>query len=135
MTACDVLKEEAKLAYTQLSEILEPISEGQAWAMVPLAPGEYLHTNDAIIGMVQHITVCKVMYASHAFRGTETRWRECMDRLEAIGTSGTASVDTTGRRPTNTGWPLGQTSKTPTSISHTSISAAGCGRVGRSSRR
>jgi uncharacterized damage-inducible protein DinB len=26
------------------------------------------------------------MYASHAFRATETRWRHCMDRLDKIDT-------------------------------------------------
>src|SRR5437762_504025 len=83
---------EADLAYRQLEEILAGISEPLSWSRVSLAPEAYLHTNGTIIGIVQHIAVCKFIYASAAFRSLEIRWRDCFDRLETIGTSWDATV-------------------------------------------
>src|SRR5579863_6377329 len=85
MTACQVLREDADMAYSQLTGSLEGVSEGLAWATLPLAPEAWLNTNATVIGMTQHIAVCKFMYGSTAFRDTEVRWRDCMARLEAIG--------------------------------------------------
>jgi len=92
MTACQALRHESEWFYSQLSGALNGFSEEIAWAQVSLAPGEYLHTNGTIIGIVQHVAVCKFMYGSTAFRETEVRWRHCIDRLETIGTSWEANL-------------------------------------------
>jgi len=87
VTAQDALKLHAELAYTELRTALDGVSEPLAWSQVDFAPDQYLHTNGSIIGIVQHIAVCKFMYGSTGFRQTEVRWRDCFARLEAIGTS------------------------------------------------
>lgn len=87
MQAIGVLKNEAALAYAQLQEALATVTEPLSWAKTPLSEGAYLHTNGTILGMVQHIAVCKFIYGSAAFRSLDVRWRACFDRLEAIGTS------------------------------------------------
>ena len=87
MTSIQYLKNEAQWYYEQLQEALSGVSEHKAWASVSLMPDEYLHSNGTIIGIVQHMAVGKFIYGSIAFRGSEIRWRDCMDRLEKIGTS------------------------------------------------
>ena len=87
MTATQALRHESEWFYSLLSESITGLSEELAWAQVAPADGEYLHTNGTIIGIVQHIAVCKFIYGSTAFRDTEIRWRHCIDRLETIGTS------------------------------------------------
>ena len=87
MTGCVALRSESEWFYSQLTRSLEEVTEQLSWAQIPLAPNAYLHTNGTIIGIVQHIAVGKFMYGSTAFRGTEIRWRDCIGRLEAIGTS------------------------------------------------
>ena len=93
MTACHALKEEAGMAFAQLSGILAEVPEGLSWAQIKLAPGSWLNTNGTIIGMIQHVAVCKFMYGSTAFRETEMRWRTCFDQLEAMGASWQANLD------------------------------------------
>jgi len=92
MTACRTLRHEGELSYSQLSGAINGLSQEIAWAQITLAPGEYLHSNGTIIGMVQHVAVCKFMFGSTAFRGTEIRWRDCIERLETIGTSWVESL-------------------------------------------
>ena len=87
MNACQALREEATLSYKRLTDTLAEISEPLSWAQIHVVPPAYIHTNGTIIGIVQHITACKFMYGSAAFRATEIRWRDCFDRLEAVGTS------------------------------------------------
>jgi hypothetical protein len=86
------MRDEAALAYSQLLVALEGIDEGMSWATPELQPGTYLHTNGSIIGIVQHIALCKFIFGSCAFRNLEVRWRDGFDRLEAIGTSWTGTV-------------------------------------------
>lgn len=81
------MREQAAWGYSQLKSILQEVPEELAWAQVTLAPGAYLHTNGTMIGMVQHMAVCKIMYGSTAFRDTEIRWSNCFDQLEVLGAS------------------------------------------------
>lgn len=87
MTVAQLLREEADMAYAQLQQSLDGIGEGLAWAQLSLQEGDYLNTNGTIIGIVQHIGVCKLIYASAAFRGLELRFRDCIERQESVGTS------------------------------------------------
>ncbi|HVT12107.1 MAG TPA: DinB family protein [Fimbriimonadaceae bacterium] len=93
MQTVQVLREEAALAFEQVTEALEGVDEPKAWARVEPQPGTYLHTNGSILGIVQHLAVCKVIYGSAAFRSLEIRFRDTHARLEGIGTSWQASLD------------------------------------------
>src|SRR5579862_3686602 len=93
MRCVEVMRLEADLAYEALESACAGISELVAWATIGVQEGEYLHTNGSIIGIVQHIAVCKVMYGSTGFRKTEVRWRDAIARIEAIGTSWKGSRD------------------------------------------
>ena len=92
MTAIQALRHESEWFYQQLADSITGLSEELAWAKVMPAPGDYLHTNGTIIGIVQHIAACKFIYGSTAFRDTEIRWRHCIARLEKMGTSWPATV-------------------------------------------
>ncbi|HEV8456424.1 MAG TPA: DinB family protein [Gemmatimonadales bacterium] len=85
MKAIDLLLLETEQAYRELTDTLQGISEGHAWAVPPQDGPGYLHTSGSILEIVQHIATCKVMYGSAAFRDTAVRWRDCAARLDAIG--------------------------------------------------
>ena len=93
MLACATLRHEAELAYEELDQALREIPETIAWAQIPVQPGAYLHTNGTILGLVQHLAVCKIIYGSTAFDSQRYRWRDCFARLEDIGTSWRANLD------------------------------------------
>ena len=84
MTAVELLKAEAELAYADLLTALDGVTEAQAWAILPNNGPDYLHTDASIHGIALHVASCKFMYGSIAFRDTEIRWRECADRIETF---------------------------------------------------
>src|SRR4051794_12129905 len=77
-----MLRHQADFAWTELLGALEGISQEQAWGMITLQPGEYLHTEGSIQSIVLHIAGCKFLYGSCAFRKTEVRWRDVVARFE-----------------------------------------------------
>jgi hypothetical protein len=87
VTAVEVLRLEAEMAFAEVLTTIEGIDEPLSWAVVPLKEGEYLHDNASILGMVQHLAECKIGYGSSAFRNMEIRGRDIADRLEEIGSS------------------------------------------------
>jgi len=92
MRAVEAMRLEAELIYGQLRETVLEISEPLAWAKIPVAEGEYLHSNGTIIGIVQHVATCKYIYGSAAFRSLDVRFRDCFARMEEIGTSWDGTV-------------------------------------------
>src|SRR5687767_8602285 len=92
MTAVELLKAESELAYADLLEALNGVTEKQSWAMLPNNGPDYLHTDASIHGIALHIASCKVMYGSIAFRNTEIRWRDCADRIETFEPSWPAAM-------------------------------------------
>jgi hypothetical protein len=92
MQTVELLRTDAEEAYAALQRALAGVSEGEAWAAISLQGAAYLHSPGSILGIVQHVATCKVMYASAAFRGLEVRWRDCADRIEALGSDWPASL-------------------------------------------
>jgi uncharacterized damage-inducible protein DinB len=85
MEAIALLRLQAEQAYTELTGTLREIGEGEAWAVAPREGCGHLHTSGSILEIVQHIAVCKVMYASAAFRDSAVRWSDCAAQLDTIG--------------------------------------------------
>ncbi len=85
MTAVGLLRLDAEREFDGLLDVLYDVTEGQAWAVSASEGPGYLHTNGSILGIVRHLAVCKVMYASAAFRDVEVRWRDCAQALEELG--------------------------------------------------
>jgi hypothetical protein len=85
MNAIDLLRLQAEQAYKELTDTLQDIGEGHAWAVAPQEGCGYLHTSGSILEIVQHVATCKVMYGSAAFRDTDVRWSDCAAQLDAIG--------------------------------------------------
>jgi uncharacterized damage-inducible protein DinB len=85
MQAIPLLRLQAEQAYKELTDTLQEISEGHAWAIPPQEGPGYLHTSGSILEIVQHLATCKVMYASAAFRDNAVQWRDCAEQLDAIG--------------------------------------------------
>lgn len=94
MQAVQVLRNEAEMAYADLRELLDGVSEKKSWAVIPGCgdDNEYLHTDGTIHGIILHIATCKMMYASLAFRKGEIRWRDCAERLDAFEPSWDAAL-------------------------------------------
>lgn len=92
MNSIELLGLHAEHAYEALLESLNDVPEEQAWAVAGLDGPDYLHSNGSILGIVQHIASCKVMYASAGFRNLEVRWRLCADRIEALGSDWHANL-------------------------------------------
>jgi len=84
MTAVDHLKQQAEFAWTELSSVLEGVTQGQAWSVLPDAGMDYLHSDASIQGITLHIATGKLMYASSAFLDGKYRWREVADELESF---------------------------------------------------
>lgn len=81
MSQFQLLRSQADLAYKELEESLEGVSEELAWARVELQPGEYLHSEGSILSIVAHLAGCRQVYGSAAYRGLEVRWRDTVDQL------------------------------------------------------
>jgi hypothetical protein len=91
-TSVAILRSESEEAFASLVEALDGVTEGETWALAARHGAGVLHSDGSILGIVQHVAVCKVMYASAAFRGTEVRWRECVTRLRESGSSWDANL-------------------------------------------
>ncbi len=55
INAVSLLRFEAEEAYRDLKDSLEGLTQPFVWSVVPLLPGEYLHGNGSILGIVQHL--------------------------------------------------------------------------------
>ncbi|MES1227977.1 MAG: DinB family protein [Armatimonadota bacterium] len=91
MNPVDLLKLQSQRGFDDVLAAIHGIDQAGSWAVLPLREGEYLHTNGSIVSVVQHIAGCKQMYASIAFRGTEIRWRQIIQRIRQIDTDWEAS--------------------------------------------
>jgi uncharacterized damage-inducible protein DinB len=93
MTAVGLLKKESELAFGEMRAALEGVSQPQAWAVLPQAGPDYLHTDGSIHGITLHVATCKFAYGSIAFRGTEIRWRDLADQVEKFEPNWQAALD------------------------------------------
>lgn len=93
MDAVSLAKLQAEGSFGELLRTISDVNQELAYAVVKLKEGEYLHSNGSILGIVQHLACCKLMYASAAFRDGEVRWRDCAARLDQIASDWTASVE------------------------------------------
>jgi uncharacterized damage-inducible protein DinB len=84
LTARELLRHQADLAFKELLESIEGLSEAQAWAKVELLPEEYLHSEGSVLSMVTHIAGAKQVYGSCAYRNSEVRWRDTVARMESF---------------------------------------------------
>jgi hypothetical protein len=80
----ELLKASAERGFKQMMDALEGVTQVQAWAVLPQGGPDYLHTDGSIHGIALHAAGCKLVYGSIAFRGTEIRWRDAADRIEAF---------------------------------------------------
>src|SRR5262249_44172675 len=93
MQVVDLLRRETALAYADLMETLEGVTESQAWAVLKQGGTDYLHSDASIHGVVLHIATCRRMYGSIAFRDGEIRWRDCADQVERFEPSWPAALE------------------------------------------
>ncbi|MBI1756643.1 MAG: DinB family protein [Fimbriimonas ginsengisoli] len=93
MQTVDLLKRQAAFAYDELLKALDGVTEPQAWAVLPAAGSEYLHTDGSIQGLVLHIATGKRLYASMAFRNREVRWRDTAEQLDRFEPSWPAALE------------------------------------------
>lgn len=93
MTVTEVLKHEAELAYADLLEALDGVTQNQSWAVLPEMGSDYLHTDGSIHGITFHIASCKFMYGSVAFKSGELRWRDCADEVEKFEPSWSSALE------------------------------------------
>jgi hypothetical protein len=93
MNAVEVLAREAEYAFNELVSAIEGVEQPKAWAVLPQAGADYIHTDGSIQGIVLHIASCKRMYGSIGFRSTEFRWRDVAAQLDAFEPSWPAAVE------------------------------------------
>ena len=93
MNAIQTIQTEAEHAFKGFLSAIEGVDEKLSWATAPLHEGEYLHNNASILGMVQHVAGCKIMYASAGFKNTEVRWRDVVTRLEEIASDWQKTIE------------------------------------------
>jgi uncharacterized damage-inducible protein DinB len=84
MTAVELLKGQAELAFEEMLTALDGVTENQAWAVLPQNGPDYLHSDGSIHGITLHVASGKMMYGSCGFRNTEVRWRDCAERIETF---------------------------------------------------
>jgi len=92
MTSMELLKRQADIAFTELKENLNGITQEQAWAVLPAAGDEYLHTDGSVQGIVLHIAGGKFIYGSVGFRNSEIRWRDIAERMDAFEPDWTGAI-------------------------------------------
>src|SRR5947209_441805 len=93
MTAAELLRQQAEMAYADLVESLEGVTERQSWAVLPQGGSDYLHSDGSIHGVTLHIASCKRMYGSIAFRDSEIRWLDCANQVERFEPSWPAALE------------------------------------------
>lgn len=84
MTAVEVMRREGEMAYKEVLDAIEGVSQEQAWARLLPATDDYLHSDGSIFGLVLHIACGKFMYGSAGFRDKEIRWRDLAEQVEAF---------------------------------------------------
>ncbi|MCB0826216.1 MAG: DinB family protein [Armatimonadetes bacterium] len=84
MTAHELLKHQAEIAYQELRDSLEGLTQEQSWAVTNLLPDEYLHSEGSILSQIAHIANGKFIYASVGFRNSEIRWRELSPKIDSL---------------------------------------------------
>lgn len=92
MTAVELLKHEADMAFADLMAALEGVEQPQSWSVLEERGTDYLHSDASIHGITLHIASGKVMYGSVGFRSTERRWRDCADEIGKFEPSWSAAV-------------------------------------------
>jgi uncharacterized damage-inducible protein DinB len=93
MTAVELLKEGAEFGHGEFKMALEGLSENHAWARLPPAEDDYLHTDGSIYGIAMHVASVKYAYGSICFRNTEIRWRDIADQIEKFEFSWPATLE------------------------------------------
>lgn len=93
MTAVELMRLEAEMAFADFVAALDGVEEEHAWAVLKPAGEEYLHTDGSIHGLVLHVATCKIMYGSVAFRNSDIRWREVADQVAAFEPDWAAAKD------------------------------------------
>jgi hypothetical protein len=84
MQPIELLRLESDLAFKELLDSIEGVTEGQSWGRVEFLPDEYMHSEGSILSTIMHIAAPKFLYGSAAYRNLEVRWRDTVDRLEEI---------------------------------------------------
>ena len=84
MQAIDLLKLQSDIAFKELLDSIDGLTEEQSWGRVELLPDEYMHAEGSILSTLMHMAAPKFVYGSVAYRGSEVRWRDTVDRLEQI---------------------------------------------------
>ena len=92
-TAVQLLKSDAEYGFSEFMKALEGVTEKQAWAVLPAAGDEYMHTDGSIHSIVLHVAGGKFMNGSICFRQTEMRWRDLADQIGAFEPSWDAALD------------------------------------------
>lgn len=85
ITVVRILHLQAELAYADLLDSLEDLTDGEAMA-VPRTEGRADLFCGPVLGMMHHLAACKMMYGSAAFRGGEITWDDCFARIKSLGT-------------------------------------------------
>ncbi len=93
MTRIEAYRRDAEYAFSELQKALDGLSEGHAWAVLPPAAEDYLHTDGSIQGVVLHVASGKWVYGSISFRNTEIRWRDAAEQIEAFEPSWAGALD------------------------------------------
>lgn len=93
MTRIDAYRQDSAYAFGELMKALDGVTEGEAWAVLPSADDDYLHSDGSIHGLVMHIATCKWAYGSISFRNTEIRWSDLANQVESFEPSWPAAVD------------------------------------------
>jgi hypothetical protein len=84
MHIIDLLRHQSDIAFKEMLDAIDGVSEHQSWAKIECQPGEYLNSEGSIISTVMHVASGKFLYGSAAYRGLEVRWRDTIDRLTEI---------------------------------------------------
>lgn len=93
MTLLELLKQDAENAWNELQDSLKDVSETHAWAVLPNAGSDYLHSDGSIQGIALHVACGKWINGSICFRDTEIRWRDLRDQVAAFEPSWEAALE------------------------------------------
>lgn len=93
MTAVQLLRREAEMAFKELKTALDGVAQPQAWAVLPNNGPDYLHSDASIHGTTLHVAGGKRIYGSIGFRNSEFRWRHIAEQFDAIEPDWSAALD------------------------------------------
>ncbi|HEY3331074.1 MAG TPA: hypothetical protein VGK19_13690 [Capsulimonadaceae bacterium] len=92
-TQSHLMRLDADLAWRELLDALDGLDERQAWALPRMHGTGDLATRGSIIEIVQHLAVCKFMYASSAFHASQYGWDDCFARIREMGSDWKANLE------------------------------------------